>query len=304
MGTTTLKGCGTALVTPFRDDGKLDEAAFRRLLRHQVENRIDFLIPCGTTGESPTLTHEEQGRVVELTLAEVRPPGTPVFAGAGGNNTAQVIELARAYEKLGVDGLLSVSPYYNKPTQEGIYQHYRAIAEATPLPIIVYNVPGRTGSNVEPATLARLAKINNIVGVKEASGNITQMAEVLNAAPDGFAVFSGDDAITLPLMALGGVGVISVVSNEAPAEMVALVAAALRGDFAEARRLHRRLLPLMQANFIESNPIPVKAALAMMGLIQENYRLPLVPMKPENRAKLQAALEQAGLVAETKRRTA
>lgn len=297
MGTTTLKGCGTALVTPFRNDGSFDETAFRRLLRYQVENRIHFLVPCGTTGESPTLTHEETLRVVELAVAEARPAGIPVFAGAGGNNTAKVIELAHEYEKLGVDGILSVSPYYNKPNQEGIYRHYRALAEATRLPIIIYNVPGRTGSNIETATLARLAAIDNLVGVKEASGNITQMAEVLNAVPEGFAVFSGDDAITLPLMALGGVGVVSVASNEAPAEMVAMVAAALAGDFTEARRRHRRLLPLMQANFIESNPIPVKAALAMMGMIEESYRLPLAPMKAENRARLQAVLETSGLLA-------
>ncbi len=301
MGTTTLKGCGTALVTPFRGDGSLDEAAFRRLLRHQVENRIDFLIPCGTTGESPTLTHDETLRVVAMTVEAAKPARIPVFAGAGGNNTAKVIELIHEYEKLGVNGILSVSPYYNKPTQEGIYRHYRAIAESTRLPIIVYNVPGRTGSNIEPATLARLAALENVVGVKEASGNITQMAEVCNAVPEGFAVFSGDDAITLPLMALGGVGIVSVLSNEAPAEMVEMVAAALAGDFTKARRLHRRLLPLMLANFVESNPIPVKAALAMMGLIEENYRLPLVPMKPENKAKLQAALEAAGLLAQAGR---
>ena len=296
MGKTALKGCGTALVTPFRDDGALDEGAFRRLLRYQVENGIHFLVPCGTTGESPTLTHQETLRVVEMTIEEARPARIPVYAGAGGNNTSKIIELIKEYEKLGVDGLLSVSPYYNKPTQEGIYQHFRAIAQSTHLPIIVYNVPGRTGSNIEPGTLARLSALDNIVGVKEASGNITQMAEVANAVPEGFAILSGDDAITLPLMALGGVGVISVASNEAPKEMAALVDAALRGDFAEARRLHRRLLPLMQVNFIESSPIPVKAALAMMGLIEENYRLPLVPMKPENRAKLQAVLDSVGLV--------
>ena len=296
MGKTALKGCGTALVTPFRDNGALDEGAFRRLLLYQVENGIHFLVPCGTTGESPTLTHQETLRVVEMTVETARPARIPVYAGAGGNSTAKVIELIQEYEKLGVDGILSVSPYYNKPTQEGIYQHFQAIAQSTRLPIIVYNVPGRTGSNVEPGTLARLAALENIVAVKEASGNITQMAEVANAVPEGFALLSGDDAITLPLMALGGVGVISVASNEAPKEMAALVDAALRGDFAEARRLHRRLLPLMQVNFIESSHIPVKAALTMMGLIEENYRLPLVPMKPENRARLQAVLDGVGLV--------
>jgi 4-hydroxy-tetrahydrodipicolinate synthase len=230
-------------------------------------------------------------------VAEARPAGVPVYAGAGGNNTVKVIELAREYEGLKVDGILSVSPYYNKPTQEGLYQHFKAIAQSTHLPIIVYNVPGRTGSNIEPGTLARLAAIENIVAVKEASGNITQMAEVCNAVPEGFAVLSGDDAITLPLMALGGVGVISVASNESPREMAALCEAALRSDFIEARRIHRRLLPLMQINFIESSPIPVKAALAMMGLIEENYRLPLVSMKPENKAKVKAVLEATGLLA-------
>ena len=296
MGSTTLKGCGTALVTPFTADGtRIDEAALRRTLRYQIESGIHFLVPCGTTGESPTLTHEETLRVVEITVAEAKPAHVPVYAGAGGNNTAKIIELAQEFAALGADGILSVSPYYNKPTQEGLYQHYRTIAQSVPLPIIVYNVPGRTGSNVEPATLARLAKIDNIVAVKEASGNITQMAEIANIVPEGFALLSGDDSITLPLMALGGVGVISVASNEAPREMSKMVEAALRGDFADARRRHRQLLPLMQINFIESSPIPVKAALAMMGVIEESYRLPLVPMKPENKAKLNAVLEQSGV---------
>lgn len=292
MGTTSLKGCGTALVTPFRTDGSLDEAAFRRLLRFQIDGGIHFLVPCGTTGESPTLTHEEALRVVEMTLTAAKPARIPVFAGAGGNNTAHIIELAHEYKAMGVDGILSVSPYYNKPTQEGLYQHYKAINDAVDLPVIVYNVPGRTASNVEPATLARLAQLKNIVAVKEASGNITQMAEIANLVPDGFAILSGDDSITLPLMALGGVGLISVASNEIPAEMSALVEAGLRGDFAEARRIHRRVLPLMQINFIESSPGPVKAALAMMGMIEEVYRLPMVPIKAESKAKLRAVLDQ------------
>ncbi len=296
MGSTLLKGCGTALVTPFSPDGsRLDESAFHNLLRYQIEGGVHFLVPCGTTGESPTLTHEETLRVVEMTVAQAKPAGLPVFAGAGGNNTAKIIELALEYQQLGVDGILSVSPYYNKPTQEGLYQHYLAIARAVPLPIIVYNVPGRTASNVEPATLERLAHIENIVAVKEASGNISQMAEIAATIPDGFALFSGDDSITLPLMALGGVGVISVVSNEAPGDMAKLVNAALRGDYVEARRRQKKLLPLMQANFIESSPIPVKAALAMMGMIEDSYRLPLVPMTPENKAKLRAVLEQSGV---------
>ena len=296
MGSTTLKGCGTALVTPFSSDGSaIDEAALRRLLRYQIESGIHFLVPCGTTGENPTLSHEEALRVVEITVSEAKPAQVPVYAGAGGNNTFKIIELAREFERLGVDGILSVSPYYNKPTQEGLYQHYRAISSGVPLPIIVYNVPGRTGSNVEPATIARLAEIDNIVAVKEASGNITQMAEIANIVPDGFALLSGDDAITLPLMALGGVGIISVASNEVPGEMAKMVNAALRGDLIEARRRHRRLFPLMQINFIESSPIPVKAALAMMGLIEESYRLPLVPMRAENKAKLRDVLEKLGV---------
>jgi 4-hydroxy-tetrahydrodipicolinate synthase len=296
MGSTTLKGCGTALVTPFSPDGSaIDEGSLRRLLRYQIESGIHFLCPCGTTGEVPTLTHEETLRVVEIAVSEARPARVPVYAGAGGNNTAKIIELAREYERLGVDGILSVSPYYNKPTQEGLYQHYRAIAAGVRLPIIVYNVPGRTGSNVEPGTLARLAEIDNIVAVKEASGNITQMAEIANRMPEGFAILSGDDAITLPLMALGGVGVISVASNEVPGEMAKMVNAALRGDLTEARRRHRKLFPLMQINFIESSPIPVKAALAMMGLIEESYRLPLVPMRAENKAKLRDVLEKSGV---------
>ncbi len=302
MGSTNLKGCGTALVTPFRKDGGLDEEALRRLVRFQVQEGIDFLVPCGTTGEAPTLEHDEYLRVVEIVLEEARAAGrqVPVFAGAGGNYTAKVATLIRELEAMGADGILSVSPYYNKPTQEGIYQHYRLLNDQTCLPIIVYNVPGRTGSNIEVSTLARLAALPNIAAVKEASGNITQMAEVINAVPEGFAVLSGDDAITLPLMALGGVGVISVASNEIPGMMARLTSLCLAGDFVEARSLNRRLLPLMQANFIESNPIPVKAALAMMGLIEESYRLPLAPMKPENRAKLERILDGMGLLAQAR----
>lgn len=298
MGTTNLKGCGTALVTPFRADGSLDEQALRRLVRFQVQEGIHFLVPCGTTGESPTLAHQEHLRVVEIALEEARSASrkVPVFAGAGGNNTAKIASLIKELEAMGVDGILSVSPYYNKPTQEGIYQHYRALSDSTRLPIIVYNVPGRTGSNVEPATLARLAGLEHIVAVKEASGNITQMAEVLEQAPPGFAVLSGDDAITLPLMALGGAGIISVASNEIPGMMARLATLCLDNDYAAARELHRRIFPLMQINFIESNPMPVKAALAMMGMIEENYRLPMYPMKPESRAKLQKVLAGLGLL--------
>lgn len=295
-----IRGCGTALVTPFTVDGELDEAAMARLLERQLQGGVDFLVPCGTTGESVTLSREERLRVVELTL-EAASGQVPVVAGAGGYDTAAVVAEVAELEDRGVDGILSVSPYYNKPTQEGIFQHYRTIAEATSLPIVLYNVPGRTSSNIEPQTVARLAEIDNIVAVKEASGSIGQVAEVIAAVADGFAVLSGDDNITLPLMALGGVGVISVVSNEVPAEMAELVRLCLRGRFEEARRLHYRLLPLMKANFIESNPIPVKAALAMMGLIEEVYRLPLTPMRPDNKRKLRQILDSLGLLEEEPR---
>lgn len=291
-----FQGCGTALVTPFRRDTSLDEAALRRLVRRQVGGGIHFLVPCGTTGENPTLSRREHLRVVEITLEEAQGK-VPVLAGAGGYNTAEVIELAREIQALGADGLLSVTPYYNKPTPEGLYQHFRAIAAATRLPIVVYNVPGRTGTNVDATTLARLATLENVVGVKEASGNISQMAAICHAAPDTFAVLSGDDSVTLPLMALGGRGVISVVSNEIPAEMSQLASLCLDGDFARAREIHRRYLPLMEINFVESNPGPVKAALAMMGLIEPVYRLPMVPPQPAHQAKIEKVLESLGLLA-------
>jgi len=287
-------GCGTALVTPFRQDQSLDEATLRRLVRRQVEGGVHFLVPCGTTGESPTLTRREHLRVVEITLEEAG--GAPVLAGAGGYNTAEVIELARELEAMGADGLLSVTPYYNKPTQEGLYQHYRAIAAATRLPIVLYNVPGRCGANLEPATVARLAKIDNIVGIKEASGNISQMAALMNAVPEEFVVLSGDDALTLPLFALGGRGVISVASNEIPAEMARMCALGLKEEIAAARELHRKYLPLMEMNFVESNPIPVKAALALMGLLEPVWRLPMVAPKPENLVRIRGVLESLQLV--------
>lgn len=288
-------GCGTALVTPFRRDLSLDEDALRRLLRRQIDAGIDFLVPCGTTGESPTLSHEEQVRVVKITVEEARGK-VPVVAGAGGNNTAHVIEMAREFASCGANGILSVAPYYNKPTQEGLYQHYKAIAEAGSLPIILYNIPGRTGVNIEPATLVRLAQVGNIVGVKEASGNISQMATILAAVPKDFAVLSGDDGITLPLMALGGRGMISVASNEIPAEMAHIAKLANANDFAAARELHNRWFPLMEVNFIETNPIPVKSALALMGLCEPVFRLPLVPPKSENLAKIRNVLESTGLL--------
>ena len=295
MELNELRGCGTALVTPFQAGGALDEQALRSLVRRQIEAGIDFLVPCGTTGESPVLDADEHARVVEITLEEARGK-LPVIAGAGGNNTRRVSEQVRRMQSLGVDGILSVSPYYNKPTQEGIFQHYRAVAQATTLPVIVYNVPGRTGSNIEPATLVRLAEIPNILGVKEASGNIVQIGEILRIFPPRFRVISGDDAMTLPIMALGGCGLISVASNVIPRQMAELVSLAGRGDFGAARRLHRRLLPLMQTLFIESSPIPVKAALAALGLIQPIYRLPLVPMQPETHARLMKVLEDLDLL--------
>jgi len=293
--TTMFTGVGTALVTPFTKSGDLDEQGVRRLGRRQIDGGIDFLVPCGTTGESPTLTDAERTRIVEILVDEAG-GRVPVLAGAGGYNTNEVIHQAEEMRAAGASGLLSVTPYYNRPTQEGLYQHYRAIAESTPLPIVVYNVPGRTGSNVEPATLARLAAIPNIVGVKEASGNVTQMCEVCRAVPPEFLVLSGDDILTLPLMSVGGHGVISVVSNQIPAEMVRMVKAAARNDFAAARAIHARILPLMQINFVETNPIPVKAAMAAMGLLEEVYRLPMCAPKAESRDKVLGVLKGLDLL--------
>ena len=292
---TAFTGVGTALVTPFTKSGDLDEQAIRRLGRRQIDAGVHFLVPCGTTGENPTLTLQERVRTVEILVEEAKGQ-TPILAGAGGYNTREIVHLANEMRKAGANGLLSVTPYYNKPTQEGLYQHFHAIAESTPLPIVVYNVPGRTGSNVEPATLARLATIPNIVGVKEASGNISQMADVCHVVPPDFLVLSGDDVITLPLMALGGRGIISVASNEIPAEMVQMVEAAERGDFAAARVVQKRILPLMQINFIESNPVPVKAAMAAMGLLEEVYRLPMCSPKPESREKILKILKGLDLL--------
>jgi 4-hydroxy-tetrahydrodipicolinate synthase len=288
-------GVGTALVTPFTRSGALDEAAVRRLARRQIEAGVHFLVPCGTTGESPTLSADEKRRVVELVVEESS-GRVPVLAGAGGYDTREIVHLAREMTAAGASGLLSVTPYYNKPTPEGLYQHYRAIGDSTPLPIVVYNVPGRTGCNVDVATLVRLTSIPNVVGVKEASGNMAQMVEIVCAVPEGFVVLSGDDALTLPLMAVGGRGVISVASNEAPAEMAAMVEAAERGDFATARALHARLLPLMQVNFVESNPGPVKWALAHMGLLEESYRLPMVPPRPAAQERIAEALRGLALI--------
>ena len=298
---TMFTGCGTALVTPFRRDQSLDEETLRRLARRQIEAGINFLVPCGTTGENPALSRREHLRVVEIVVEEARRgeakrSQVPVLAGAGGYNTAEVIELANEVRAAGADGILSVTPYYNKPTQEGLYQHYRAIAAAVPLPIVVYNVPGRTGVNVEPATLERLAGIENLVGVKEASGNISQVASILVRVPESFIVLSGDDAITLPLIALGGRGLISVVSNEIPAEMAQFVDSARRGDLAAAHQFMRKYLALMEVNFIESNPIPVKAAMGLMGLLEPVWRLPLVPPKAEHLARIENVLTSLGLI--------
>ena len=288
-------GCGTALVTPFNSDGSLDGVTLRKLVRRQIEAGIHFLVPCGTTGESPTLSHAEHLRVVEITLEEAKGK-VPVMAGAGGYNTAEVIALAQELEAMGADGLLSVTPYYNKPTQEGLYQHYKALASSVKLPIVVYSVQGRTGVNVEPATLRRLSAIENIVGVKEASGNIGQMAQVVHQVPASFAVLSGDDSITIPLAALGGKGIISVASNEIPAEMSQLAACCLQGDFAGARAIQQKILPLMDVNFVESNPGPVKYAMARMGLLEPVWRLPLVEPSEASRKKIDGVLEALGLL--------
>jgi 4-hydroxy-tetrahydrodipicolinate synthase len=293
--TSIYSGCGTALVTPFREDLSLDEQALRKLVRRQVDAGVNFLVPCGTTGENPTLNHEEHLRMVDITMEEAA-GRVPVLAGCGGYNTAEVIEVARELEAMRVSGLLSVTPYYNRPTQEGLYQHYETISEAVSLPIVLYNVPGRTGCNIEPATIRRLAQIENIVGVKEASGNISQIGAICAQASERFTVISGDDSVTLPAMALGARGVISVVSNEMPAEMTQLTRLCLAGKFEEARVLHRRLLPLMEANFIESNPIPVKAAMAAMGLIEPIWRLPMCPPRAETMEKIRGVLESLGLV--------
>jgi 4-hydroxy-tetrahydrodipicolinate synthase len=289
-------GCGTALVTPFTRSGGVDEAAVRRLARRQVDNGIHFLVPCGTTGENPTLTRAEHRRVAELVVEEVN-GRVPVLAGAGGYNTHEVIELAAEMQQIGADGLLSVTPYYNKPTPEGLYQHYRALAENTRLPIVVYNVPGRTGCNVDPATLVRLATLPNVIGVKEASGNMAQICEICHLLSDGFIVLSGDDAMTVPAMAVGAKGVISVVSNEVPDGMAKMVEAAERNDFETARAIHQRLMPLMQINFVEANPQPVKAAMAAMGLLEEVYRLPIVAPRAESKEKILRVLREMQLIA-------
>jgi len=286
---TPFTGVGTALITPFTHDGSLDETAVKRLARRQIDAGVHFLSPCGTTGEAPTLTHREKLRVVELVLGEAKGK-VPVLAGAGGYDTKEAIELARDMERVGADGLLSVTPYYNKPTQEGLYQHFKAIAEATALPIVLYNVPSRTSVNMSPDTTIRLSEIRNIVGIKEYP-ELPQMSQIVSGAREDFIVLSGDDPVTVAAMAVGARGVVSVASNEAPAEMAQIVELCEKGDFAAARKLHHWLLPLLQVNFVETNPIPCKAAMAAMGLIEEAYRLPMVPLSPAGRSKVMQVLQ-------------
>jgi 4-hydroxy-tetrahydrodipicolinate synthase len=290
-----FQGTGTALITPFESDGSVDEKALRRLVDFQIDGGVDMLLPCGTTGEGATLDENETDRVLQVVIEQSR-GRVPIILGAGSNSTAKAVQMAKRAGKVGASGVLSVGPYYNKPTQQGYYEHFKAIAEADDIPIVVYNVPGRTGGNIEAGTILRLADFSNIVAVKEASGNLGQIMDIIRDAPKDFRVLSGDDALTLAVIALGGDGVVSVVSNEAPGMMSALVNASLAGNLAEAKAIHYRLLPLMNANFIESNPIPVKAALSIMGLIEENYRLPMVRIGAANRQKLAKVVEEVGLL--------
>jgi len=292
-----MRGCATALVTPFKTDGAIDEGRMRALVDRQINGGVRLLVPCGTTGESATMTEEEDQRVIALTV-EVARGRARVIAGAGSNSTAAAIEYSQRARDLGADAVLQVAPWYNKPTQEGLYAHFRAIAEAIrEMPIMLYNVPGRTSSNIAAQTVLRLAKdCENIVAIKEASGNLTQIMEILSARSANFCVLSGDDAVTLPLIALGAKGIVSVASNEVPDLMSRMTNLALDGKWDEARALHYRLLPLMEVNFIESSPGPVKAAMAMMGLLEENFRLPLVPIQEKSRAKIREVIAELGLL--------
>src|SRR5262249_249758 len=290
-----FQGTGTAMITPFKSDGSVDEKALRRFVDFQIDGGVDMLLPCGTTGEGATLDENETDRVVQIVIEQCR-RRVPVIVGAGSNSTAKAIQMTKRAKKLGADGVLSVGPYYNKPTQQGYYEHFKAIADADDIPVIVYNVPGRTGGNIEAKTILRLAEIPNIVAVKEASGNLGQIMDIIRDAPSEFRVLSGDDALSVAIIAMGGDGVVSVVSNETPAMMRALIDAALEGNLSKARELHYKLLPLMNINVIESNPIPVKATLAMMGLIEENYRLPMVRITPPSREKLAKVVEELGLL--------
>ncbi len=298
-----LRGCATALVTPFTSDGAIDDAALTRLLEYQLNNGVRLLVPCGTTGESATMSEAEDQRVISRAI-ELARGRAKVIAGTGSNSTAAAIENSKIAQRLGADAVLVVAPFYNKPTQHGLYAHFRAIAEAVDLPIVIYNVPGRTSCNIAAETTLRLARdCENIVAVKEASGDLSQIMEILRGRPAGFNVLSGDDAITFALIALGGDGLISVASNQAPALMSRLVDLALAAKWDEARELHYRLLPLMETNFIESSPGPVKAGLAMMNLIGENFRLPLVPIQETSRARLRDVMAELGLLKEASHAT-
>ena len=291
-----FRGAMTALVTPFDREGKVHEEHLKRLIEFQIAGGVDAIVPCGTTGEASTLEYDEHFRVCELCVRFAN-KRTKVIIGGGSNNTRRAIDLTRFSKKIGADAVLSVGPYYNKPTQEGHYQHFKAIAESTDIPIIIYNIPGRTGVNIEPETLLRLAEVPNIVGVKEASGNLDQMMVILRGRPANFTVLSGDDSLSLPLIAVGGDGCISVLANEMPREFTRMIHAALENRWDEARRIHYETYALMRVNFLETNPVPVKAALAMMGLIEEVYRLPLCPMQPKNRERLQTVLRELKLIA-------
>lgn len=292
-----MRGCATALVTPFKADGAIDEDRLRVLIDRQIAGGVRLLVPCGTTGESATMTEAEDQRVIEITV-EVARGRAHVIAGAGSNSTAAAIEYSKRARDLGADAMLQVAPWYNKPTQEGLYAHFRAIAEAVPeTAIMLYNVPGRTSSNIGAGTVLRLARdCENIVAVKEASGNLSQIMEILRQRPENFRVMSGDDAVTLPLIALGGEGIVSVASNEIPDLMSRMTELALEGNWTKARALHYRILPLMEINFIESSPGPVKAAMAMMGLLQENFRLPLVPVQEQSRTRIRQVIAELGLL--------
>ncbi len=299
MNLDWMRGCATAIVTPFTDDGAIDEAALTRLIEHQISGNVRLLVPCGTTGESATMTEEEDRQVIKQTI-DLAKGRARVIAGAGSNSTAAAIENSKAAQSLGADAILQVAPFYNKPTQQGLYAHFRAIAEAVPdLPIVIYNVPGRTSCNIAAETTLRLARdCENIVAVKEASGDLSQIMEILRDRPDGFRVLSGDDAVTFALIALGADGLVSVASNEAPELMSRMVDLALDGKWDEARELHYRLLALMEVNFVESSPGPVKAALAMMNLMGENFRLPLVPIQEKSRARVREVISELGLLKE------
>lgn len=291
-----LLGCGTALVTPFRGDESVDEAALRALVEWQIESGIGFLVPCGTTGEAATLTEDEWLRIVQI-VAETAAGRVPVFGGCTHNATREAVAKAKKLAKIsGLTGVLTANPYYNKPGQEGQYQHFRAIAEAVDLPVMLYNIPGRTGVNLEPATVLRLAELKNVIAIKESSGNIAQITELITSAPQGFKVLAGDDSVALPVLALGGAGLVSVASNAIPAEMSAMIRAAMDGDWATARSVNRRYFRLMQAHFWEASPAPVKAVMKMIGRGEEVLRLPMVPVSDATRKRLEALVAELGLL--------